>query len=222
MLIAARNGFLAGKRILPPGARWVEYLESTGTQWIDTGIFPTDNTNFNIEVSDFVDGTIYGCLTGNRGSGYVTWSRFQFGRRDGIVGSNKLFYSFFLATYGTYESVSINYSLKHIFSLKTDGLYIDEVKVGSRGTDIITPLQTFFLFANHQLPESATEAALMAGSKCHHASFYNGSIILRDFRPIAIGTTGYMLDLVSGEYLPYGNKGTGNFVIGPDTNAPAI
>jgi hypothetical protein len=51
--------------------------------------------------------------------------------------------------------------------------------------------------------------------------FKNG-ILVRDFRPVAIGTTGYMLDLLTGDYLPYGNKGTGDFVIGPDTNAPAI
>ena len=36
MLIAARNGFAVGKS-LPYDAE-VEYLESTGTQWIDTGV----------------------------------------------------------------------------------------------------------------------------------------------------------------------------------------
>ena len=46
--------------------------------------------------------------------------------------------------------------------------------------------------------------------------------IIRDFRPIAIGASGYMLDLISGEYLQYGNAGTGDFVIGPDAPAPTI
>ena len=36
MLVAARTGAWSGKR-LPYDAE-VEYLESTGTQWIDTGI----------------------------------------------------------------------------------------------------------------------------------------------------------------------------------------
>ena len=49
-----------------------------------------------------------------------------------------------------------------------------------------------------------------------------GNIIIRDFRPIAIGNTGYMLDLVSGDYLQYGNKGMGDFIIGPDAQPPTI
>jgi hypothetical protein len=58
--------------------------------------------------------------------------------------------------------------------------------------------------------------------RIHKLKVVVNSTLVRDFRPIAIGNTGYMLDLVSGEYLPYGNKGTDDFTIGPDTNAPAI
>lgn len=44
MLINMRNGLMAGKR-LPYDAE-VEYLESTGTQWIDTGVQGRDGLDF--------------------------------------------------------------------------------------------------------------------------------------------------------------------------------
>jgi uncharacterized membrane protein len=66
----------------------------------------------------------------------------------------------------------------------------------------------------------ANDATTLRGrNRLAKFSIYRSGTLVRDFRPIAIGTTGYMLDLVSGEYLPYGNKGTGDFVLGPDKNA---
>ena len=49
MLINLRNALMAGKR-LPYDAE-VEYLEGTGTQWIDTGISPVDGMEVSLRFS---------------------------------------------------------------------------------------------------------------------------------------------------------------------------
>ena len=62
MLIAARNGFAVGKS-LPYDAE-VEYLESTGAQWIDTGYKPNAKTVFLLTYKPKEYGTTFVCVYG--------------------------------------------------------------------------------------------------------------------------------------------------------------
>ena len=61
-----------------------------------------------------------------------------------------------------------------------------------------------------------------SNSRIYFCRIKEGGILVRDFRPIAIGNTGYMMDILTGDYLQYGNKGTGDFVLGPDAPPPTI
>lgn len=45
-------------------------------------------------------------------------------------------------------------------------------------------------------------------------SIVHGNVVVRDFIPVRVGTTGYMYDKVSGQL--FGNEGTGEFILGPD------
>ena len=45
---------------------------------------------------------------------------------------------------------------------------------------------------------------------------FDNGVLVRDFIPVRVGRAGYMFDRVSGEYLPFGNVGTGAFILGPD------
>lgn len=51
MTIAARESFAAARRRLPYDAE-VEYLESTGTQWIDTGVTVSSSSHIVVKMSD--------------------------------------------------------------------------------------------------------------------------------------------------------------------------
>ena len=62
MLVAARNGFAAGRR--RPYDAEVEYIESTGTQWIDTNYRPNSITEFSIVYKPAYYGTIFKCVYG--------------------------------------------------------------------------------------------------------------------------------------------------------------
>jgi len=54
--------------------------------------------------------------------------------------------------------------------------------------------------------------------KLYAAQIRVSSTVVRDYIPVRVGRVGYLFDRVSGEYLPYGNKGTGSFILGPDKN----
>ena len=75
MLIARRNAMMAGKR-LPYDAE-VEYLESTGTQWIDTGVVSTSSTSvrFDYELTQVPTDT-FAAAFGSVGGQYTEYDGF--------------------------------------------------------------------------------------------------------------------------------------------------
>ena len=70
---------------LPEGYREVDYLESTGVQWIDTGIVPDNETGaemkFLIPPDNGTDNIVFGCK-GSSDSRY--WVDVDWGRTDTI------------------------------------------------------------------------------------------------------------------------------------------
>ena len=202
MLIAARNGMMTGKSILPPGARWVEYLESTGTQYIVTDYVPSDNSIVELDFQRVDNNpSLMGVYDGS--------SRFNLGVATGTL--------IWFAGIGSSNQTAtpISDTNRHILKLSAPDKKFSVSDVGEYacGTGSISGnTHKFNLFARYNNGD---------GGNCYPARLYGvkfveGLATVGNLRPIAIGNTGYMLDLVSGEYLPYGNKGTGDFVIGPD------
>ena len=198
MLIAARNGMLVGGGggILPPGARWVEYLESTGTQYIDIGMIPSATCKF-IDDSWHAVATQFGSLNGG---GARFHAYLPFCVRSDYLGTSENYPS------AKRTTVTLN--------VKSGTFDYDDTHITF--TAGLTPgAPSFCLFARNF---AGSIDRYENGGKLYGFDWWDDadSDISLKLRPIAIGTTGYMLDLVSGEYLPYGNKGTGDFVIGPD------
>ena len=215
MQIASRISTWAGKKSpLPPGARWVEYLESTGTQYIDTGISGAEQNliiTARVRINTFsaYAGAFgnYASETANSFRVILTGSNIGQAYADcGYITNNShIITKFYL---GNWHTVILNGAEDRCFC---DGVEYTKYNRYIQGTANANTIKLF------------TSGAVASGTWSKQISSFkvelNGTLI-RDFRPIAIGTTGYMLDLVSGEYLPYGNKGTGEFILGPD--APAM
>ena len=53
--------------------------------------------------------------------------------------------------------------------------------------------------------------------RIYYAKYLEAGVLMRDFIPVRIGSTGYMYDKVSGQL--FGNAGTGEFILGPDVNS---
>jgi hypothetical protein len=169
----------------------IEYLESTGTQWIDTGIVPSATIDI---VGNYCNNgtTGYFGYWGTYGGGYTLE------HQNNAVITNV---------------GQINYTLGNNFADITftgSTLYVNGSQVGTveRGTGSTS--HTIPIFC---LKINGTTAWL-SSMKLSSFKIYDGSVVVRDFIPVRVGQTGYLYDRVSKTL--FSNRGTGDFVLGPD------
>lgn len=206
MLINLRNALMAGRR-LPYDAE-VEYLESMGTQWIDTGV--PANGEFDVEY------TIQTPSTFNRvfvvGGARSSTQHLNFGQYD----PNR---NFILAYLGDYwvalQSISANtiYTTKVHYASGSQTATVNGGSVYGRtytGTEALN--LNIYLFKRNFY--GATDTILPMIGRMYSFKIYQNGVLVRDFIPVRKGTTGYLYDRVSGKL--FGNAGTGDFVLGPD------
>ena len=196
MLINLRNAMMAGKR-LPYDAE-VEYLESTGTQWIDTGVSISNaslaDVTWNVEAVSYNDGCMgaygirpYASMYFNlyKNKFYMRNMRTEGGSFTGVSGFNTVRFS-------------------------GGNSYLNGTAVETEIPLNINPVRTMYLFAYNR-------SETMPGfCKARVSSFIvkENGVLLCDFIPVRKGTVGYLYDRVSGKL--FGNAGTGDFVLGPD------
>lgn len=198
MLINLRNALMAGRR-LPYDAE-VEFLESTGTQWIDTGVVVNSLTSPRLIVGIYV--------------GYVASNTYPVGG-DGS-GTNERFSVGVLAgrrlelRIGTYYNLTV-----------AEGWYTVELD-GSDGNGYVDGVlkYTSSTYANLRNNTSRIYFGRVSGGGALHPSkisflqVFDGNTLVRDYIPVRKGTTGYLYDRVSGKL--FGNAGSGDFILGPD------
>lgn len=218
--IGARKMMYHG--ILPPGARWVEYLESTGTQWIDTGISTNSSLSFRIALQRTNTNPIDQVALGGRGSDI---SQYDISLWTNPVLYDKGFAAHYNGNDGTLsrdsswvyrQNIIANFNEVEVtpIDIKVNGT-VCYYWVGSANYN--SPY-SLYLFALNVSNTGVDERSFIG--KIALCDMRIGEAVVRRFRPIAIGNTGYMLDLLTGEYEQYGNKGTGEFVIGPTIAYP--
>ena len=194
----------------------VEYLEGTGTQYIDTGFYPR-TTNVNIKVENkFNKSTLAGnnCILG---------------ARTNTQGDNgfKLpnFYSHTIECQGLVGvgSQSHQGDLIGEFDIDTDYTFYCDIKKDSQNFYINGVLNkaltasisscdsggTLYMFAMHQ-----NGTRWQFKGKIYYCKIWQDDVLVRDYIPVRVGTTGYMYDRCTNTL--FGNDGTGSFVLGPD------
>lgn len=185
--------------VLPYDAQ-IEYLESTGTQWINTGIKPTQTLSFSCKFDNPNNsgaGNGYGNVFGSRiSSGNNEYQLTKYGSGSVSVGTRN-------------TNKGFNTSGIHIITF--DGattITVDGTTKTITKSSIQSNIGNIVLFGISQ--GTTTSATQLQAGKIYACSF--GSV--RDFIPVRVGQVGYMYDRVSGEL--FGNSGTGNFVLGND------
>ena len=218
MDMAARTGAWAPSGAPLPYLRRVAYLASHGTEYIDTGVLINSNTGFEIKVKEFKSttsgalGALLKCAARPAG-----WTRFQFGRRDNVVGSNQLFYGIWSGdAFGGagYEPILIDYSIPHTFKYKPleSKLFYADDRTGTVG--IYTPDEAgpFYLFATYSYPDGKVPIQFSA-AQIEYAKFYDGENLIRDLYPVIdLAGRPAMYDEVGGQL--FYNQGTGEFTWG--------
>lgn len=183
-----------GSPVLPYDAE-IEYLQATGTQYIDTGIVGNQNTKIAAKFYPTqLDSFVYGCRGDNTNS-----------------------ITFFVASNDNERFGNQTY----LASLTANTLYEvvqDKTKVTINGVDhnygtvsnFTTPYNLYLFGA------SGTEYALSHkfNGRLYYMKIWNGDSLVRDFIPVRVGQVGYMYDRVSRQLL--GNAGSGDFALGGD------
>lgn len=174
----------------------IEYLESSGSPYIDTGIYITKSTTVEIshqvialqaDVTD--DISYFSCWTSNSQCAYC----FR-------TSANAI-----RTRWGSSSATDLAVSKNDMILFTVDGTkYVNKnvtkntTKSGNTGSSYPTN-QTFRLFA---------------GTANRPVRIYYAKVGNLDLIPVRVGQVGYMYDKVSGQL--FGNAGTDNFILGPD------
>lgn len=202
--LLARRRALMGKRGLPYDAE-LDFLESTGVQYIDTGIVPDADTGFRtyVEAVDNKDSYIMGL---RETTGQTRW----------CFGHNQ---DSWYWGYGTYQSnntsrlrfaVGCYAELNWMNSGEFSASYNNNTKVATLPTLSFTPTSTIRLFGSSGVVATYNSWA----GKIFYVRISQGNDIIMDLIPVRVGQVGYMYDKVSGRL--FGNVGSGDFILGND------
>lgn len=184
---------------LPEGYTEVQYIQSSGTQWINTGFKPNQNTRAALTVD----------------AKPPTAAAWLFGARNGNTDR-----TFGLLSFNSQYRSDYNNSTEEYSTVTPSGKFtVDKDKNVTKfnGTIGVTAKSgvfqctyPMFLFANN----NAGTVAGFGSFKLYICKLFDNGNLIRDFVPCIdpAGAVG-LYDLVGGKF--YGNAGTGVFLAGP-------
>lgn len=191
----------------------LEYLESTGTQYIDTGITTVlvDRVVGEVEFLQLGSNTRY-VVGGRNGSTSSATAR-----GFALYASAHNGFQFYPDGWKNSAGVSVNLGQSVMFDTTIkDGLqeFIVDGVVRYTATESLSDAvgsNKISIFA--LLSGGTTQYYSKVRLKGRLSLYYDGSLV-RDFIPVRVGQVGYMYDRVSGQL--FGNDGTGDFILGND------
>lgn len=192
--------------ILPSGYQQVEYIESTGPAYIDTGIIPNTNTKIDISFNTFIKGN-YGVIFGGEDS-YMSNAFHLYNSSGNFDIGFGAKYSATQVTYDTYT--------KYIFVMDKSGFKLNDT-TGTFSTNTISTTYSIYLFAVHRATNVIDSNAQ---KRIYYCKIYDNGTLVRDMIPCykTSDSTIGMYDLVNNVF--YTNVGTGTFTKGNDVGIP--
>ena len=191
---------------LPSTYQQVEYIESTGSAYIDTGIVPNTNTKIDIQFETIQRGN-FGIIFG--GEETYKDNSFHLYNSSGVfdIGFGSIATAF-------RTSIDYNSNIKYTLIMDKNGFDVN----GATGTfpePTISTTYSIYLFAVHRATNVTENNAL---KRIYYCKLYNNGTLVRDMIPcyrVSDSVIG-MYDLVSNTF--FTNAGSGTFTKG--SNAP--
>ena len=183
--------------VLPEGYTQLDYIQSTGTQYVDTGVRPNQDTVMMIKMaflgsaSDNIAGARNSSSDGTNRCGLVTFSA------TSKIGS----------LFGTVSTQAIDIDTNmHECVLSTIGLSIDGILYGESYSGSFNCTYPITLFAWN----NGVDGIVKNKSQIYSCKLYSGTTLIRNFTPCKnpSGEVG-LYDYVTKAF--YGNAGTGIF-----------
>lgn len=171
---------------------FIEYIESSGTQYIDTGVNGTAKGTYEIKFSML-------------GSAITTYEQYFAG--DQTATTAKIFCSanenIVKAEQGSTSWTLFNIDANaHTIKVSEDGIYADDVKITDYTPNSWGTL-TYYVFNAHG------QMTLQSTMKLYFLKMYSDGVLVRDFKPAIVRNQYCLYDMV--ESKPYFNIGTGSF-----------
>lgn len=194
---------------LPSGYTQVEYIESNGTQYIDTGVAP--NTNTKIKIGYTLNGITSASVMpyGSRLSGSASDAMNGLFRTHG-TNTNRIAFGDGSGTNITitgYNDAGTYYDT----TLSKDGYYVNGTLVTNIPTTTITNTYPIYLFAVN----SSGTSGFLTPMKLTYCELYDDNVLVRNFIPAKNSNNEVGLyDTVTGTF--FTNDGTGTFTAGAD------
>lgn len=192
---------------LPTGYTQVEYIQSSGTQYIDTGYKPNSNTRVVCKV--FGMDTSHG-------------SQAVFGARTSTSSTDKFVFlvtddKYYRTDYGNNNaqfSTSINFSGDFVIDKNKNVTILNESNQLSNTAFSFNSSLNLFLFASNT---GGTANVFANGMGLKYCKIYDNGTLVRDFIPCknSSGAIG-LYDIVGNQF--YANAGTGSFAAGANVS----
>jgi len=203
MILMNQGSSTPPEPVLPYDAE-VEYLEASGTQYIDLNVYATTSLVTEIEFT-LVNGFSFSntaFLFGTYDDGCI-YSVAMPSLSNIRVPSSSGF---------TNLSVSLNYTSSHTISFKPGAIYFDGVIKGTQSRSITTTGVPVRLWGRNATSDS--NKTITSKVRIHGVKLSNSSGLILELIPVRLGQIGYLYDRIGGNL--YGNNGTGNFILGSD------
>ena len=199
-MIAAHHSMMGGKR-LPYDAE-VEYLESTGTQYINTGVVGSSDITFDALVYRSTASTNE-CAIGSYGNSLRYWASYFFGRNY-YIGMGGQTNSVTLAPTGEWIQQELKLESRYF------NLYANDTIVASCRSSEFTTGESIYIGGMN----FSGSANYFFSGRFGRVRLYSDGTLDRDYIPVRVGTVGYLYDRVTRRL--FGNAGTGVFGYGND------
>lgn len=188
---------------LPSGYTQVEYIESTGTQYIDTGFKPNQDTRIICELSG-APRTKEQHLFGSRSSTSSS-DRFLF-----IASGDSVYRTDFYDN-TVNVSTSFDFSGKFTIDKNKNQTFLNGELAATNANGTFSCRYNVFLLAGNT---AGTPNISMSGTRLHSCKIYDNGTLVRDYTPVQHldGAVG-LLDKVNNVFYP--DAAGGNFIAGP-------
>ena len=210
----------------------IEYLESTGTQYINLNYYARGTDIVEVRVKSTTNNWNWYAGNGTNVTNYPLWNpifgmqvsgTYKFWGTYVSTNTTDKYYMYFYnqsagsAAYSGFTPTLTSSTVKDWFTYKYNQkkVYRNDTQLTgtNNGTinDTILSQKSIYLFSsNEDTAHKGTSKIQIAWFKL---SDKNNNLVF-NLIPVRKGTTGYMYDKVSGQL--FGNSGTGDFVLGPD------
>lgn len=224
MNIVTNNGVLKARHQsgLPLGYTLLDYIESNGTQYIDTGVKVTQNNRVEAQYCYHTESSVgtSGRIAGGRYTSGSPRNAFSMGTQNGEAAPTTNMFSQFGTNGVAYAGPRVVIGDWFTAKSSTDGYYVNDTAYQAPiPTDDFETPYTVKLFAFEQSAPGGDPTIGCGVGRCANFKIYTNNVLTMNLVPAknSEDTIG-MYDLVSGQF--FTNQGTGDFVAGTAVSDP--